>query len=218
MTVGRLCERVGIGLALALSLVLAGCGSGASSEPPAYEGTALEAKPAPDFRLTDQTGRPLALADLRGRAVALAFLDPNCTDVCPLTALHFQRVQDALDEAAGRVVYVAVNVNAAFNAVAQVAEATAKWPARELNAWHFLTGPAQALRAVWEAYGVAVQDDGRKSGEVVHTSGVYLIDPQGRLRWYVSTPLQAGSWEGFELHALLTRHIRALLQEAPASG
>ncbi|HEY2653450.1 MAG TPA: redoxin domain-containing protein, partial [Solirubrobacteraceae bacterium] len=47
-------------------------------------GTALS-QPAPDFTLTDQFGRSVSLRSFRGKVVILAFNDPVCTTVCPLT-------------------------------------------------------------------------------------------------------------------------------------
>ena len=44
------------------------------------------ARPAPDFRLTDQHGRPFSLRSLRGRPVLVTFIDPLCRNLCPLEA------------------------------------------------------------------------------------------------------------------------------------
>jgi len=42
--------------------------------------------PAPGFSLTDQDGRTVSLASLRGKVVLMTFLDPVCTSDCPLIA------------------------------------------------------------------------------------------------------------------------------------
>ena len=41
--------------------------------------------PAPGFVLRDQQGRLTSLAQFRGKVVLLTFLDPECTQLCPLT-------------------------------------------------------------------------------------------------------------------------------------
>src|SRR5215472_4832632 len=41
---------------------------------------------APDFTLTDQFGQTQTLSSLRGKEVALAFIDSRCKSLCPLTA------------------------------------------------------------------------------------------------------------------------------------
>ncbi len=49
----------------------------------------VPARPAPGFTLTDQAGHVLSLASFRGRAVVLQFMDPHCTDICPIVSQEF---------------------------------------------------------------------------------------------------------------------------------
>ena len=51
--------------------------------------------PAPAFSLTDQHGRDVTLASLRGKVVLLTFLDP-CTSDCPLEAQEFRQAGQLL--------------------------------------------------------------------------------------------------------------------------
>jgi hypothetical protein len=48
-------------------------------------------RPAPDFSLTDQDGRTVSLASLRGKVVLMTFLDPVCTTDCPIIAQEFKQ-------------------------------------------------------------------------------------------------------------------------------
>lgn len=210
---------------MGIAVVVAGAawyaGSGATEESSAateqsYGGTELSGA-APDFRLTDQRGEPLALSDLRGRVVLLAFLDPNCTDTCPLTAAEFLRVSEQLGTAAAEVSFLAVNVNPGANTVADVAQASEKWRVGELAQWHFLTGSAEELEPIWRAYSVqAGSPKAEHPAEVAHSPGVYVIDQQGQRRRYVSVPQDAlldSAWEGPSFDELLLRHIHSLLDE-----
>lgn len=195
-------------------------GSDATEDSPAvaqsYSGTELSGV-APNFQLTDQRGEPLALSDFRGQVVLLAFLDPNCTDICPLTASQFLGVSERLGTAAAEVSFLAVNVNPGANTVEEVAQASEKWRVGELASWHFLTGTAEELEPIWRAY--SVQAGNPKAGqpaEVAHSPGVYVIDQQGQRRWYVSVPQDAlldSAWEGPSFGELLLRHIHMLLDE-----
>ena len=210
-----------VGLALGMLAVLNACGDDSSSDSTgnraasdvqAYTGTELEG-PAPDFTLTDQNGETVSLSDFHGEFLVLTFLDPNCTDICPLTTLHFAQAQAELnDDLADRAVYLAINVNMEYASVDRVAEASRKWRSKELGRWHFLTGNPEELRQVWEDYGVVVKPDPNKSREVTHTPGVYLIDPDGQRRWYVSTPLSSAEWDAIDLPLarLLAERIRDL--------
>jgi cytochrome oxidase Cu insertion factor (SCO1/SenC/PrrC family) len=159
----------------------------------------------------DQQGTSLALSDFRGKVVVLAFLDPVCTDVCPLTAFHLRQAHQALGAAASGVAFLAVNVNPEADQLA-MREATKKWGIGEVPGWHFLTGNREELRRVWEAYGVAAEGPPKpgKPEEREHTPGLYLVDVQGTKRWYLSTAFEGGP----PLSELLVKQLRALLAQS----
>ncbi|HLK01500.1 MAG TPA: redoxin domain-containing protein [Streptosporangiaceae bacterium] len=52
--------------------------------------------PAPDFTLTDQGGRTVSLASLRGKVVLLTFLDTVCTTDCPIIGAEFKQAGQLL--------------------------------------------------------------------------------------------------------------------------
>src|SRR6266550_5570067 len=51
--------------------------------------TPLPHDQAPGFTLTDQAGRTMKLSALRGKVVVLQFMDPHCTDICPIVSQEF---------------------------------------------------------------------------------------------------------------------------------
>lgn len=142
---------------------------------------------APGFTLTDQTGRPVSLAGLRGKTVVLTFMDSHCTDICPLVSREFVDAYKDLGAAAGGVVFIAVNVNPYHNKVADVASYSSAEGLNTIPDWHFVTGSLPALRAVWNHYQVEVQAPD-KNADVIHTSLIYFIDPHGTER-YVTSPM-----------------------------
>jgi cytochrome oxidase Cu insertion factor (SCO1/SenC/PrrC family)/thiol-disulfide isomerase/thioredoxin len=177
MAVAALALRVAVGVRAAARVPPAPSGAAAQDA-----GTPLGGTPAPGFRLVDQFGRPVSLASLRGRAVVLAFVDSQCTTICPLTAATLAEAQDDLGPLARRVALVAVNVNPAASSVADVW----RWSAEHgmLHRWEFLTGSPAALERVWRAYHVYVQV---LDGAVMHDPAVYVIDPAGRERTLFET-------------------------------
>ncbi len=154
-----------------------------------YLGTPLGAELAKDFRLTDQKGQAVGLSDFRGKVVLLTFLAPECTDVCPLTAREFLFASSAVEEAGQDVALIAVNTNVQRPAIPEMAEASKKWGVDELPNWHYLTGGPLELEGVWKSYNIfSGVPKVNKPQEIDHTSGVYVIDQSGRLRWFVSVP------------------------------
>jgi len=150
----------------------------------------MQLSPAPDrsapgFTLTDQDGHVLSLSAFRGKVVVLEFMDPHCTDICPIVSAEFTDAYRDLGQLAGQVVFAAVNVNQYHHAVADVAGYSRAHQLASIPSWHFLTGPVPRLRAVWNAYDVAVQAPG-PDADIVHSSLVYFIDRAGRERYLAS--------------------------------
>jgi hypothetical protein len=74
--------------------------------------------PAPDFSLTDQNGRTVSLASLRGKVVLMTFLDPVCTSDCPIIAQEFKQTGQMLGAQATNVELVAVVANPTYRSTA----------------------------------------------------------------------------------------------------
>jgi cytochrome oxidase Cu insertion factor (SCO1/SenC/PrrC family) len=142
---------------------------------------------APGFRLTDQHGHTMTLASLRGKVVVLEFMDPHCTDICPIVSQEFIDAYHRLGAQASKVVFVAVNVNQ-YHARAQ--DMAAYSNAHRLNtipSWHFFTGPVPALRTVWRAYNIEVEAP-NPDADIIHTSALYFIDAKGTER-FIASPM-----------------------------
>jgi protein SCO1/2 len=181
--------------------------------PSSYEGTKLDQLdgPAPGFRLLDQNGASVSLADFRGKVVVLGLLDPDCTDICPIYAYHYRLAYQALGQDAAKVAFLAFNSNDEKTSVADVMGATRKWGVDEIPTWHFLTGSPEELRAAWKSYGMVGSSLPKpgKPDEKAHSPANFVIDQAGRRRWYLSTNFEGGP----PLSALIVKHVKALLAE-----
>ena len=104
---------------------------------------------APGFTLTDQNGHTMSLASLHGKVVVLQFMDPHCTDICPIVSAEFVKAYHDLGPLASKVVFAAVNVNAYHARVQDMATYTRAQALNTIPSWHFFTGPVPALKAVW---------------------------------------------------------------------
>jgi cytochrome oxidase Cu insertion factor (SCO1/SenC/PrrC family) len=141
--------------------------------------TPLPRRQAPGFTLTDQAGRTTGLSALRGKVVVLEFMDPHCTDICPIVSQEFVDAYHNLGPAARKVAFIAINVNQYHKSVAAVAAYSRHEGLNTIPGWHFFTGPVPALKKAWRDYNIAVRAP-NPDADVVHTSAVYFIDPQGR--------------------------------------
>jgi cytochrome oxidase Cu insertion factor (SCO1/SenC/PrrC family) len=136
---------------------------------------------APDFHLTDQSGRPISLSQFRGEAVVLSFNDDECTDVCTLLAQDIVRADQYLGATGrSRVTFVSVNVNPFYPQVRYVKQWTGNHDLGKLANWYFATGPVPALQAIWKAYGIYVGAD-PKTRSVTHGAVIEFVGPSGHL-------------------------------------
>jgi len=141
--------------------------------------TPLPHDQAPGFTLTDQAGRTMPLSALRGKVVVLQFMDPHCTDICPIVSQEFVDAYHKLGPAARNVAFIAINVNQYHASVADVAAYSRQEALNTIPGWHFFTGPVPALKTAWRDYNIAVQAP-NPDADIVHTSALYFIDAQGR--------------------------------------
>ena len=179
-------NRVLVGYAsLLVVLLAAGCARPALGHPGA-EAALPRIGAAPEFSLTAQDGRRLALADLRGRVVAVNFIYASCTDTCPLLTAKLATVQTGLGADFGPNVYfVSITVDPERDtpeALQAYADAFGANPA----GWAFLSGTPLEILEVSRRYGVYLKRTA--SGEVDHTFLTSLVDREGTLRvQYVGT-------------------------------
>jgi cytochrome oxidase Cu insertion factor (SCO1/SenC/PrrC family) len=177
----------------------AGAGAGASLRPSGIPadistGTAnlmqlspLARIPAPGFRFTDQRGHTMTLASLRGKVVVLEFMDPHCTDICPIVSQEFVDAYRQLGAQANKVVFAAINVNQYHATVRDMAKYSTAHQLNDIPSWHFFTGPVPALLTVWRAYNIQVQAPS-PDADIIHTSALYFIDAKGVER-YIASPV-----------------------------
>lgn len=158
--------------------------SGPAGESRPTLGTALGGDPAPDFRLTNQYGRAVALSDFRGKPVVLTFLYTHCQDICPLTVDKLRQTLEELGSTADKVTVLAVSTDPLRDDRQAAYEFSARHGLLTYD-WHYLTGSEPELETVWRAYGIGQYRLPAASAElpsqpVVHSDAVYVIDAQGR--------------------------------------
>ncbi len=168
--------------------------------------TALDnpVRTAPDFQLTDQNGKTVSLSSLKGKVVVLDFMDPVCTDICPIVSAELVKANQLLGNKAQDVEFLAVNVNQYHESEADVRKFSKAHGLEQLPNWHFLTGNTAALKAVWKAYGISVVPN--PTGDVEHSSFMFFIDKQGN-EAYVANPDNSkstiGKWaQGIQMVSL----------------
>ena len=139
-----------------------------------------EIAPAPEFTLTSQDNAQVALADLRGKVVAVTFIYTLCVDTCPVLTPMMSFIQDQLGADFGaRIAFVSITVDPERDTPKVLKEYAQAFGAN-LAGWSFLTGPPDAIRDVTRRYGVFASKS--TDGNVDHTFLTSIVDRRGILR------------------------------------
>jgi cytochrome oxidase Cu insertion factor (SCO1/SenC/PrrC family) len=138
-------------------------------------------QPAAPFALVNQDGKPVTLAGLRGRAVALTFLDPVCTTDCPLIAQQFKAADRLLGDQGKDAVFVGIAANPVYFSPATLQAFDRQEQLNGLANWLFLTGSLAELQRTWSDYRYQVQTLGA-GAMAAHNDITYIIDATGRIR------------------------------------
>jgi protein SCO1 len=136
--------------------------------------------PAPPFTLTSQDGVPVALADMRGKVLAVTFIYTGCPDICPLLTQKMVDVQDELGPDFGaKIAFVSITLDPEHDTPAVLTDYAQFWGVKP-EGWSFLTGSLEAVRDVARRYGVFISK--KEDGSVEHTQLTTLVDADGQIR------------------------------------
>jgi cytochrome oxidase Cu insertion factor (SCO1/SenC/PrrC family) len=138
--------------------------------------------PAPAFSLTDQHGRAVTLAALRGKVVLLTFLDDTCTTDCPLIAQEFRQAGQLLGAESRQVELVAVNYNPVNTRVSYIQAFDRQEGLSGVPDWLYLTGTAAQLQQVWRQYAVGPPEILPAGSMIGHGDYAFVIDQDGHVR------------------------------------
>ena len=145
--------------------------------------------PAPDFNLTDQTGRPFSSAHLAGKVVVADFVFTTCTDICPLLSGTMAQVRDQLKQAkllGDKAVIVSFSVDPEHDTPDALTTYGERFGATPVE-WRFLTGDRQSIDDLLiGGFKVGRPPPAPRTPggapEIIHTNRFALIDPRGQVR------------------------------------
>ena len=197
--------------AIAAAVVcLAGCGSSTVAAPgpdvgqqesAALPGSVLNAK------LTSSDGKPVTLADLRGKVVVISDMMTLCQETCPLDTANVVAAAKRVEQAGlgDKVVFVSITIDPKRDTVSRLA-AYRKLYAPAPADWMTLTGSPETLAALWKAFGVYIQKvpDGSPAPtdwltgkpltyDLQHSDELFFVDGRGTARFVLEGAPHVGS-------------------------
>lgn len=167
---------------VAVAVVASGCDVVRDAASGGYNGVELtDLKAAPEISLTDADGQLFDLAAQRGKVVLLFFGFTHCPDICPTTLADWARVRAALGADAEKVRFVFVSVDGDRDTPAISQAYAAQFDPSFIG----LTADDATIARLRTGLNLVAQTEEPDSSGVygvAHSSQVYLVDREGRLR------------------------------------
>ena len=136
------------------------------------------ARAAPDFSLAGSDGSELKLSHYRGKVVLLGFGFTSCVAVCPITLGTLAAAHKKLGARGDDVQVVYITVDPERDDALRMRKYLSAFDPSFIGG----TGSDAQLAAVRKDYGIAAEKVAGPDGSYTHSSFVYLIDREGRLR------------------------------------
>jgi len=137
----------------------------------------------PSYRLVDQTGQARTQDDLRGSVWVADFIFTSCKSVCPVLSAKMVQVQQAIADP--RLKFVSFSVDPERDTPEALLAYAKRW-APEESRWTLLATTQQSLASLAKGMQTFVERQPDPDA-TLHTSELFLIDAQGRVRGLYGT-------------------------------
>ncbi len=154
--------------------------------------------PVADFALTNQQGRAVSLADLRGHAWVADIIFTRCAGPCPRMTRQMKELQDALP-AASPTRLVTLTTDPDFDTPLVLKTYGDRFGANP-ERWTFLTGTKKEIAALagnslkLSAVPVKPEDRTNAADLFIHSTIFVVVDRQARLRGVFETGGEGVDW------------------------
>ena len=174
----------------------------------------------PEFRLTNEFGKPFGSKQLRGKSYLASFAFTTCPTTCPALMENLQKVQKRVRGLGQKVALVTFSVDP-DNDTPKVLFRHARKYRSNPHVWTFLTGKKEDMRSLLiDGFKVPMGDGESFVGKVdnkdvtlfdiAHTTKLVLVDARGSIRGYYSTDKEGINHLMIDLGLLVNREFSLL--------
>jgi len=136
----------------------------------------------PEFRLTNQDGKPFGSADLANKIWIADFVFTSCPGPCPIISSRMSEMQKPLENSDVHLVSFTVDPD---KDTPEVLRKYAEKLHAQTGRWDFLTGPKSAIYNLSQkGFKLAAADGSDEMGMPVHSTRMVLVDRRGEIRGY----------------------------------
>jgi protein SCO1/2 len=145
----------------------------------------------PDFRLLNQDGKVIRIADYKGKALLVTFIYTRCQDPtqCTLMSSNFAAIDKELQnrpDLFAKTHLLSVSFDAAYDTPKVLrsygAAYTGKYEAETFAHWEFAGGSEDEVKGITKFFGMRYYQDSTSGNEqVVHSLRTAVIGPDGKI-------------------------------------
>ena len=140
----------------------------------------------PDFRLVNQSGKTITLADFRGRPLLLTFVYTRCPlpDYCPRMSNNFREILQKLQASPAayeNAQLLTISIDPEFDTPVVLQNYGQHFTGKldpQFQHWQFATGSPQEVRKAADFFGMSYNT---KDGQIIHNLRTVLIGADGRI-------------------------------------
>ncbi|MBX7171767.1 MAG: SCO family protein [Pyrinomonadaceae bacterium] len=160
-------------------------------------------KEVPDFKLTNQDGKPVSFKDFRGKALAITFIYSRCPlpEYCILMSRRFSDLAIQLNNSADLKDKVRL-LSISFDPATDTPETLKKYgiayiknPNYDFTIWQLATAPDADVRKIADFFGLRYEVDASNKAIFNHSLRTVVIAPDGKVKKVFS----GGDWTNDEL-------------------
>jgi protein SCO1/2 len=180
-----------VAIIAAAVLLAAGCAK-PNTEP--FKATDVTGAPfGRALQLTDHTGKPRGLEDFKGSVVAVFFGYVQCPDVCPTTMTMLREVKEKLGADGAKLQVVFVTVDPERDTQEVLSAYVPAFDPTFVGLRGDLEATAQAAKE-FKIFYAKSPGTTPTSYTVDHSSGIFVFDPQGRLRLFANPSIKVDDY------------------------
>jgi protein SCO1/2 len=142
----------------------------------------------PDFKLTNQDGKPISFDQFRGKNLAVTFIFTRCPDanMCPLMSINFSDMAKELEkspELAANTRLLSITFDPAYDTPETLKKYGSAYFGKDakpnFEIWQLATGSEKEITDVMKFFGVQkMNDEGQR---IVHNLRTVVISPEGKI-------------------------------------
>jgi protein SCO1/2 len=145
------------------------------------------------LQLTDHTGKPRGLDDFKGKVVVVFFGYVQCPDVCPTTMTMLREVKEKLGADGAKLQVVFVTVDPERDTPEVLSAYVPAFDPTFVGLRGDLEATAQAAKE-FKIFYAKSPGTTPTSYTVAHSSGIFVFDPQGRLRLFANPTVKVDDY------------------------